>query len=1256
MNENYSKQILIAIVLFFGTSIINAQRITIGPGINGGTNLFGPFNTDTAANSFSRVAYIYDQSLLDGIRHGDSITAIDFEKTSFATFSGTANCIIWMGNTTKVDFGPNNIHFLAERLNLNTVQVYNSNPIAFISGTEGYKRLDLATFYKYDTSRGKNLAIFVEYIQATPQNVVMNWNFDVAGNMPAYINNQLKQIRGKGLVIPDSTNFSSSIHPNIRLYIPRNDYEARIVIPYLYGKMPVPLGNPDTMKILVENLGKKSFNGQKAFVNSAGANVFFDSLVMPMLSSYQSIIINYPIVNIFNRGFDTLTFSITADSSNLDNRSIFLRQATDNVYSYRHLLEPPAPGGIGFNGITGNFVAKFASNAAKAINQIEVSFGFGNNPFRAAIWESNPISGKPGKLLWQSDSLISTNKSIVPVVPPVQVNGNFYAGVRQLGTNNVSFAYQLEQPVRPQTFWYSTPLADTNWVDFAPNAPFRFMIEPRLQAPYDLMVLKIDSPKNRDTFDYFKFDTVRPTATIYNLGANDADTSVLFKCNMFIGNTLVFSATKLDTIKSGRVKKMVFDTAHVFQFSGDYRMEIMSLWNKDTEKYNDTQRINFVVAYYNDAAIDNLFVPFNGQILEYKFDSLRPIIRIKNFAYNNLSNLKVRSRIWSGQQLIYNDSNFVNLSAGATAIISPKSWFAVVKDSLLFETITTLANDRNKPNDTLRRWFRVAKIFDVSSDSMILPSNQQILDLSNNAPKPSLKVSNLSVGDAQNVITFISIVDKNKKLIYSDTQRYNLLTNQSLTIQFIDSLKLVNKGKYFVTAITRVAKDFETFNDTLQTVFYFGIQNDAQSVSINKPINTLVYELNEGVFCPKATIRNNGFDSFINVPFQLTGLSNGVPFYISVKTATLDTNQSIEISFDSTLVFSSLDNVVLRLVTLLNNDQNKSNDTFLQSYSIQVSNDIGVDAVLLPPSFRYPTKSVLFPKVLLSNLGLKAQQTPFNVNCKVLNSLGQVFYDLDRNITIDSGAQILVDFNTNLILTDTGKYTMVVRSFLPSDQNGRNDFKSINFDIYNAHNLYLKDFTPLAATRYLPGFGTDTLRPKFRLLKTGEEFPKDSMIIYATILGKNSGYKYEDSIMVFSQFVTDTLLRFSKPFNTNIVDTFLASYMVKSQLDGNAKDDTLRFNFIINFGVGIDKIALNELGFLLSENPSNGIWEIKSSLNEEIKSIKVYSTDGRLLFTNQYSNKTQNTTINLSHLPDGVFLLFINDSNSAIKLLKQKSR
>jgi hypothetical protein len=1197
-------------------------------------------------------AYIYPFTSLNGILHGDSIEAIDFQRNGpNVSIPGTASCKIWISNIGKNDFGTGNINFQAEILNINAPLVYNQSPIAVIGSASGFSKFTLTNKFRFDTTKGNNLAIFVEYTQDSFPNSEIFWNADNTTPATGYVNNQVKFIRDTGTTaVPSTSNSSTSVHPQIRLDIPRSDFEGTILIPYTYGKIPVPMGNPDTIKLRVINLGKKDANGLKAYIRSKGANNFIDSVTMPDLPKFEDVIFNFPNRDLSKLGMDTLSFELPPDSSPLNNTRDHYRLATKGTYSYRDVTEPIGPGGLGFGGTTGNFVAKFSNQGQKPVNQITVNFGVGGRPFRVGIWESNESTGRPGKLLWQSDSLISSLVSTIPVYPLTKINGNFYVGVRQLGTANVLFGYQFEQPVRPATFFFSAPLADTNWIDFAPEAPYRFMIEPRIQENFDIATVFIDTPKMNDTIDYYNFDTIRPSATLYNLGAENIDTAITIKCQMYIGNNLVLNLEQKDTFKSGSYKKIVFDTAFVPPFTGNYRMLIYPVFPPDQATENDSAEINFVVAYYNDVGPDLVINPSNFQTFEYKKDTITPLYRIRNYAYNDQFNFLTRAKIVSKIGLVdYESTTLVpELKSGSSLLITEKKYPTNRIDTFSFEAITELSTERDPAYDTLRTTFIVIKSHDVSTDKIVLPEDQAVYDDKKSLPAPQVTVSNLGLIGETDVQTYIDINDAKGNLLYTDTLNYTLFLGQTRTFFFLDTVKLNGKGRYYARAISKLANDLETINDTAFSEFYYGFERDASSDTILLPNPLVVYELNTGSFTPRAKVSNFGYDSLRNTPVKMEGVKDGELFYISSRFTNLDSNQSSTLDFDNTLQFSKNGTVQLRLITLLANDQNTINDTFTQTYEIQTSNDVGVNKVIKPTvGEKIPSLTILNPIIEIGNYGLKKQLGGFDINCKILDPKGFIIYDQTENVTLDSGETKSITFTKSAVLIDTGKYTISARALLATDQLLTNDLATQKFEVYYASNNALKTVFPQENKRYIPHQFSDTIHPSIRIVQTGTDNIADTGKAYLRLEAINSSYTYFDSVAFILPNNLDTVISFSNTYNSNIKDSFMATIWIVSKYDGFKTDDSLSFTYSFQFGVGIK--AVTDF-FTIGPNPGQGKYSIIYKQAFDLKTIKVVDNSGKLVYEQSPPSYSQNFELNIEHLPDGMYFLLLNDYQ--IKLIK----
>jgi hypothetical protein len=87
--------------------------------------------------------------------------------------------------------------------------------------------------------------------------------------------------------------------------------------------------------------------------------------------------------------------------------------------------------------------------------------------------------------LYTSPTQTRTTAASSPTItlPGVNVNGPFYVGILNLGTTNLAIAYQIENPLRPGTFLY-TSTGGTTWVDISTSTlNSRLAVDVALGAP-----------------------------------------------------------------------------------------------------------------------------------------------------------------------------------------------------------------------------------------------------------------------------------------------------------------------------------------------------------------------------------------------------------------------------------------------------------------------------------------------------------------------------------------------------------------------------------------------------------------------------------------------------------------------------------------------------------------------------------------------------------------------------------------------------
>lgn len=383
---------------------------------------------------------------------------------------------------------------------------------------------------------------------------------------------------------------------------------------YTLGKIPVPYGFPHTVKTSIRNAGVFATTGVTATLTISGANSIVKSVPVPDLNPGQTVEIEFPAIlasEITNpNGTQKLKVSITPDDVASNDTASMFQDMSVNTYSLGYrvppALNPVANGGVGFTGATGDFVAKFLCSEPSEINQARVFFnGAGGINYRLVIFADDSVNGAgvPGTLLYESPTYSSVSaaaafdsKNISPAVP---VNGNFFIGVRQIVTSNVNFSFQNEAPPRSGTFFFTSPQGNTTWTDFATsNSPFRFLIEPRLRAAFDLAPVAVSSPLSSGCF-------VGPTSLqvqVTNPGNTDADFSVNPMTITVQQTGPVAPRTYNLTVNSGILEKDSTETYTIASIpqafladNGSYNFVATINWGPDLIPDNDASPVKTAV-------------------------------------------------------------------------------------------------------------------------------------------------------------------------------------------------------------------------------------------------------------------------------------------------------------------------------------------------------------------------------------------------------------------------------------------------------------------------------------------------------------------------------------------------------------------------------------------------------------------------------------------------------------------------------------
>ncbi|HRO43213.1 MAG TPA: T9SS type A sorting domain-containing protein [Flavipsychrobacter sp.] len=416
----------------------------------------------------------------------------------------------------------------------------------------------------------------------------------------------------------NSFNFGNNVVTNRPLptagvtyrFIPVYPNDNAVLAIYTLGKLPKQYVTPQYIRARIKNSGTNTQSNFKVYLTVRGVNTFDDSVTITSLAPNTESTISFVGYTSFNNGLDTVRVFVIPDDNNFNNDKMNTQLVNDDVYSY---ADPniPAAGGIGFTGATGQFCAKFPySGIPNTINQVGVNFFAGGVPLQIGIWDKNATTGGPGTLLWSSAQFTSvTGLNTIPVNPAVSISDTFFVGVLQGTTNNASFAFQAEVPVRNLTFYYGA-LNSTVWSDFSTaGSNFRFMVEPRFQSPNDVGVTSIDYPCQIVPLGQ---GSLYPFSTVFNYGLLP-QTNLLVSSAIYLNNIQVYSSsTTVASIASGASQQVNFPTLFSPTSAGTYVIKSWTALPGDAAGGNDTASSTLQIVDYSAITNGGLRLQFDG--------------------------------------------------------------------------------------------------------------------------------------------------------------------------------------------------------------------------------------------------------------------------------------------------------------------------------------------------------------------------------------------------------------------------------------------------------------------------------------------------------------------------------------------------------------------------------------------------------------------------------------------------------------------
>jgi len=1199
-----------------------AQTITIGTFGFSTTDFYGPLRATGAADTaYSRFAYIYNEQAIDGLKHGDTITAFSFMKMFNDRIRYSPNFKIFVRMSIPADFGTGPLNWTSESKATGMVKVYDGDPGQSVTTKDGWTVFKFSTPYVVDTSLGRvNLEILTEYQQERKESLIP-WVYQTDFHTPAFVsNNETKYQSGTGFA-PDTVRNSNIRKPYLKIHIPRHDTSLRVNHIFALGKAPVLMNTADTIKAWVENEGKKTLYNHPVYVKVSGANKHLDTVYIDSLKPYEERLIYFGNHDSMDRtGGETINVHFDQDKYPTGDSLKQDRSVNYNVYSHVDHTKPYGPGGIGFNGSDGDFVAKFYVDSIQYMNQIKVDFSRLNSTFKLGVW-SMDSTGRPGKELYMSDTLYSIiGTNILNLTPKVKIDTAFFVGIRQVGTSNVAFRYQLETPLRPHTFYYTVPAGGTQWVEFnAYTTNFIVGIQPRIQVANDVGVTAIRKPRLSDTIEY-STDSIAPIATVINYGY--ADQKIPFDVVCEVENEygqIIYKSTKTITIKAEDTLQVEFDSSLNFRYVRNNTIRVYTKLFNDRVRDNDTLTRSYYVGILHDVYAEGFFSPVDDEQYRLNTDYVKPVARIVNNGIRDKTGIYVTVEALKDSISIYSQTKVVNIAAEGSMIVPFDSFVLSREGRVQVRVYVHNIIDSFPINDTARVFVNVVKSDDIGLLSIIRPKDSSVYHRKDRFT-PFLNVRNLGSEDQDSVSIICTITDMDGKVWYKDTstKKYTFF---STTQEIFDEFTVIDSNMFYdVVFIVHNVGDQDASNDTLRSRIQGRSRFDLGLQAIVAPTPGQKLSYNSTGNNPNIKIHNFGTDPipasnyiWIEVEEVATGStyldSALIPFSIPG-------DSTFDFNFTKGLLTDKLGDFMLKAWCAVPNDLEQRNDTLRTAFSVEADYSIALVEVLEPTDSQHFEQNVstIRPSIKIRNSGLKDidQETPINLFVTFNKAI--VRDETIKLSNLGAGRDTTLNF-TSYLAGLRGEYKWRVGLNNPTDQISTDDTLAGVYFVGKENDIKAYRLTFPTTDTVLIANEPYAMKAEFINLGDSDQ----------TTLFSVSMQIFDNGNMVYNSN-SSTQATAGDTFEVTLTAAFTPikkttyDYLVFSLLgtDQDKTNDTIQGTIESKWSVSVAKLNGHEIR--LSPNPSSGLVQVSVPAALYKKQYRVSDAFGRIVLEGEFDS------------------------------------
>lgn len=265
------------------------------------------------------------------------------------------------------------------------------------------------------------------------------------------------------------TTFTHNIRANVgpdagRTYrfnqttLPANDVAVKSI--FTLGQVSREFNSPHAVQAVITNNSAGTLTNVPVTLNVTGPNTFTNVQTVASLASEQSVTVTFTAYPLTSTGTNTVTVSVPADNVNTNNSVSVAQNVSTNRLAFTYPDAAYNTAGVGVGGADGILAAKFNVTKPTTVYAVKPTFAAsaGNvSTYQIVLLDATGANGVPGAVLYTSPTQTRTEAAgtVTVAIPNIAVTGDFYVGVKELATNP-ALAYQIEDPLRPNTFFYKT--------------------------------------------------------------------------------------------------------------------------------------------------------------------------------------------------------------------------------------------------------------------------------------------------------------------------------------------------------------------------------------------------------------------------------------------------------------------------------------------------------------------------------------------------------------------------------------------------------------------------------------------------------------------------------------------------------------------------------------------------------------------------------------------------------------------------------